>query len=662
GQYRQDLTEPPDTVSAALIVECLAPCEPLMVDDIETHPATRDAAAAFRQAGIGALLAVPLLTDGRCSCAMTIARRSPHGWDDTDVDLVRAVASHCLESVERARVTAALTRRTRSLGLLARSGTRLLAHEQPQDLVATLFDEAAELIDVEVCMHYRLTDDNRRLRLVVCRGLDELTRIEMTSLELGQAICGRAALERQPVICNDVQTRTDEMTAKVRHIGLQAYASFPLLTNGVIVGTLAFGTRHRTTLDADSLDFLHAFAEQLAAAYSRVRAADAVRESEARLQQAVALAGMGTFDIDLLTDVVVVNGAGRAIYGWDEHTPLTFGRVQTHFHPDDRERVVEAVAAAMRPDGSGTFEVEQRIIATGGAVRWIAVRGQAMFEGVAPDRRAARCIGSYLEISERKDADARRERTLEAERTARQHAERAGRMKDEFLATLSHELRTPLNAILGWAELLEQGQLDHEQTRRAIRAVRHNAEAQARLVSDLLDMQHIVSGNTRLDLQPLDVAALVHPAVEALTPSALVKGVQVKVRADAPLRVVGDASRLQQVVWNLVSNAIKFTPEGGRVEVTVSRVDHQAEIVVADSGVGIKPEFLPHVFEPFRQQDASTTRHHGGVGLGLSIVKHLVDLHGGTVRVNSLGEGHGAEVWLTLPLAPAAPADGPHPR
>ena len=243
------------------------------------------------------------------------------------------------------------------------------------------------------------------------------------------------------------------------------------------------------------------------------------------------------------------------------------------------------------------------------------------------------------------------EQLLEAERAARSEAERVSRMKDEFLATLSHELRTPLNAILGWSQLMQDAE-DLETIREGVVIIQRNARVQTQLIEDLLDMSRIVSGKIRLDVQRVDLAGIVNLAVESVMPAAEAKGIRLRKVLD-PLAgpISGDPNRLQQIVWNLLSNAIKFTPKGGKVEVLVERVNSHLEVTVTDSGQGIKPEFLPHVFERFRQADASTTRQTGGLGLGLSIVKQLVELHGGQVRAKSAGEGQGATFSVTLPLA-----------
>jgi signal transduction histidine kinase len=245
-------------------------------------------------------------------------------------------------------------------------------------------------------------------------------------------------------------------------------------------------------------------------------------------------------------------------------------------------------------------------------------------------------------------------RAGEAIRAAKEEAEAASRMKDEFLATLSHELRTPLNAILGWTQILQSGKADEGALRRGLETIERSAHAQARLIDDLLDVSRIIAGKLRLELRPVDLPEIVDAALAIVTPAAAAKGVCVEKCLTAVAGTVsGDPERLQQVFWNLLSNAVKFTPRGGRVEVCLEPGgDGHVEVRIADDGQGIAPDFLPFVFEPFRQADASTTRRQGGVGLGLSIVRQMVEMHGGSVRVESEGEGRGAVVTVALPLAP----------
>ncbi len=251
-----------------------------------------------------------------------------------------------------------------------------------------------------------------------------------------------------------------------------------------------------------------------------------------------------------------------------------------------------------------------------------------------------------------RDLLSQRERILDSERLARSDAEVANRMKDEFLAGLSHELRTPLNAILGWCQLLQMGSMAEEEVREGLDVIVRNARLQTQLIEDLLDVSRIISGKLRLDVQPVNVPEIVEAAVSSVQPSADAKKLHLQRIIDPRAgQVSGDPARLQQVIWNLLTNAIKFTPEGGKVQVRVSRVASHVEITVSDTGAGIAPEFLPYVFDRFRQADGSSTRRHGGLGLGLSIVRQLVALHSGAVRADSAGLGQGASFTVELPIS-----------
>jgi signal transduction histidine kinase/CheY-like chemotaxis protein len=255
---------------------------------------------------------------------------------------------------------------------------------------------------------------------------------------------------------------------------------------------------------------------------------------------------------------------------------------------------------------------------------------------------------SIRDITDRKRAEADRAH-LFREQTARAEAEAANRIKDEFLMTLSHELRTPLNAILGWAQVLQTGWSGD--VKQALGTIDRNARAQLQLVEDLLDVSRIISGKLRLHSKPVNLTEVIEAAIEVIAPAAAAKRVEIvrTFEADRPF-VLGDPDRLQQIVWNLLSNAVKFTPEGKRVEVRLEAAGKHAVVTVRDSGVGIPHEFLPFLFERFRQRDSSMTRSHGGLGLGLAIVRHLVELQGGTVAAHSAGPGHGATFTVTLPM------------
>ncbi|MFN2493703.1 MAG: response regulator [Pyrinomonadaceae bacterium] len=257
------------------------------------------------------------------------------------------------------------------------------------------------------------------------------------------------------------------------------------------------------------------------------------------------------------------------------------------------------------------------------------------------------------EIAERKQAEEERAQLLVLEQAARAEAEQANRTKDEFLATLSHELRTPLTAILGWSHLVRTGKLDEPQLARAVETIERNARSQSQLIDDLLDVSRIITGKLQIEPRRVNVCSVIEAAIDAVRPSFEAKNIEFETVTSANCLVSGDANRLQQIFWNLFSNAVKFTPEGGRVRVELEQVNAHIRISVSDSGIGISPEFLPYIFDRFRQADGSTTRVHGGLGLGLSIVKHLVQLHHGTVEVKSQGQDQGTTFTVVLPVASA---------
>jgi PAS domain S-box-containing protein len=272
-----------------------------------------------------------------------------------------------------------------------------------------------------------------------------------------------------------------------------------------------------------------------------------------------------------------------------------------------------------------------------------------------PDGKIFGVIVVFHDVSERRQAERERESLLEREQVARSEAETANRLKDEFLATVSHELRTPLSAILGWSSMLNSGQVSEEIARNALSIIERNAKAQAGIISDILDVSRIITGKLHIDPQLVELGPIINAVVDTQRLAASAKGISLTVAIDPSVGLVaGDPDRLQQVIWNLVSNAIKFTPREGRIEVRLDLVDGQVQVTVSDTGKGIDKEFIPYVFERFRQADSSTTRAHGGLGLGLAIVRHLVELHGGSVAAESAGEDRGAVFKVRLPAADVA--------
>lgn len=326
-------------------------------------------------------------------------------------------------------------------------------------------------------------------------------------------------------------------------------------------------------------------------------------------------------------------------------------------HPDDLARCRETFQRHF--ETRTAFEMDYRLRRHDGIHRWIITRGMPLFSG---DSSFLGYMGGCIDIHERKEAEKDSEALLKIEQRARLEAERTALLKDEFLATVSHEMRTPLTAMLGWVQLLRSGTLSGDTVPQALETIERNARAQAKLIDDLLDMSRILSGRLRLDVQQVQPEEIVEAAVSAAEPAATAKKIRLVSDLD-PLTgpIVGDPTRLQQIIWNLLNNAIKFTPSSGSVTVKLKRMDFALEISVTDTGEGITPEFLPHVFDRFRQQDASTVRRHQGLGLGLAIVKQLVELHGGSVEARSEGIGQGSTFVVHLPInaAPVRPSTGP---
>jgi|KBSSwiStaDraftv2_1062776.scaffolds.fasta_scaffold25747_2 PAS domain S-box-containing protein len=374
------------------------------------------------------------------------------------------------------------------------------------------------------------------------------------------------------------------------------------------------------------------------------RAHQGVRENEERLRMALDVAQIAAWEWQLAsgqmrwsTDPEVLFGFPRGSFG----SELRIVRVA---HPEDTLRIENAIAEALQ---SGSYEAEYRAVRPDGRIVWLKERGQ-----VFSDPDGERIVGITRDITAERESAQERERLLKRERDARDEAERQSRLKDEFLATLSHELRTPMNAILGWLSILESGKQVRDLSS-VLEVIARNAQIQAKLIDDLLDMNRLLSGNAHLDVSAVDMAALLQSTLQGLQPAADAKGVIIVAALDPGVGgMLGDSRRLQQVLWNLVHNAIKFTPAEGRVEINVRRVDGELQIAVVDNGKGISPSFLPHVFERFRQQDASSTRATFGLGLGLSIAKQLVELHGGTISAHSDGEGCGARFVIRLPAVP----------
>jgi PAS domain S-box-containing protein len=437
-----------------------------------------------------------------------------------------------------------------------------------------------------------------------------------------------------------------------RAAGIRAIVTVPLLQDGKFVAALGIYQAKPRLWRDDEVELARLIAARCWESIERARSGHRLADSEHRLRLALDTGRLGVWEVDLRTMQMSCSEICKATYGWPPDEPFTYEQLLSTIHPDDIDHFQANLRRAL--ERRTDHIVEYRVRVDHDEVRWILMRGRAAYAG--NEGIPTRMVGVSVDITDRKTEEERRARSLEAEQAARFAAETASRLKDEFLATLSHELRTPLSAILGWSQILRRTPAsDHSPAGLAegLAAIERNARAQTKIIEDLLDMSRIMSGKVSLDARPIDLATVVAAALDTVKPTSAAKEVEVRfVDSPEPKVILGDTNRLQQVFWNLLTNAVKFTPRGGRITVrAILDADiggRQYRVDVEDSGEGIRADFLPHVFDRFRQADASTTRRHGGLGLGLSIVKQLVELHGGSVSVSSDGPGMGAtfSVWL----------------
>jgi PAS domain S-box-containing protein len=381
----------------------------------------------------------------------------------------------------------------------------------------------------------------------------------------------------------------------------------------------------------------------------QMRAEEALRESEEKYRSLLENANDIIYSHDLDGNYLTINRACAEVTGYTREEILGGLNIKQVVVPEHLERAKKMMEQKLRDPSPTVYEID--ILTKDGRRLTLEVSTRiARREGRGPAVE-----GIARDVTDRKRAEREREELLAREQAARREAEEASSLKDEFLATVSHELRTPLTAILGWSQMLRRGVRDEATREHALEVIERNALAQKQLVGDILDVSRIITGRLRIEVRPVELIPVVEAAREAVQPAAEARGIRLDAAYDVgDLNVLGDPDRLQQIVWNLLANAVKFTAAGGRVALTVERAGDSVRLSVSDTGEGIAAEFLPHVFERFRQADMGTTRRHGGLGLGLSIVRHLVEMHGGTVRAESAGEGRGSTFTVQLPLLRSA--------
>ncbi|MEH2238609.1 hybrid sensor histidine kinase/response regulator [Nostoc sp.] len=376
----------------------------------------------------------------------------------------------------------------------------------------------------------------------------------------------------------------------------------------------------------------------------RKQAEESLQKSEARYRRIVDTTYEGIWMIDQETQTEYVNQRLSQMLGYPAEEMLGCSIFDFMDHADGI--AVEEILTWLKGEESDLKE--GRLRCKDGSYIWTLISARAIF---GEQNEFLGAIAMLTDITDRKRTESERDRLLQLEQRARAEAEAANRIKDEFLAVLSHELRSPLNPILGWAKLLQSRKFDQVALKKALETIERNAKLQAQLIEDLLDVSRILQGKLNLNMMPVDLASTIEAAMDTVRLAAEAKTIQIQTMLDSTVgKVLGDSTRLQQVFWNLLLNAVKFTATEGQVNVRLECIDAQAQITVSDTGKGIHPDFLPHVFDYFRQGDSTTTRKFGGLGLGLAIARHLVEMHGGTVWVESPGEEQGAIFTVRLPL------------
>jgi PAS domain S-box-containing protein len=626
----------------------------IVIDDVEARGLDPASVEAHRRLSVRSLVAVPLHKAGRLVGMMSVQTSTPRRWNPADIELVRHVANRCWEAIERLRIERALRESEQRF--------RTMSDDAPVVIWMSDHDGQTEYVNAQ---WHEMTGQPTPVR-----ANQWLEAVHPDDRAGARAAFAEAIAQQRPCRTEYRLRRADGEYRWCVDSGTPRYAPSGQFL-GMIGSVVDITDRKRGEL---ALATEKSVLELLATGSPVAEVLDAiVRGLEAQSSSG------------LLASMLIVDETAQ--------------RLRHGAGPSLPSRYVELVdGLPLAPIGScGTAAVERRWVCSLDIEHdphWRGYEHVALGHGLractsapilASDGRVLGTVAVYYRtprgpsahdrellrsaihlagvVLERDDIDRRLRHSLAAEQRARAEAERASRTKDDFLATLSHELRTPLNAILGWSQIVRGKTELPAPLDRAIEVIERNARAQAQIIDDLLDMSAIVSGKVRLDVTRIELADVLYAAVEAGRPSATARGIELACVVDGAegLVVRGDPGRLQQVLWNLVSNATKFTPKGGRVTVSLDAVDGQARLRVRDTGEGIDPEFLPNVFDRFRQADASSTRRHGGLGLGLSIVRQLVEMHGGAVSVDSEGRGKGATFTVSLPIdshaAPRASLD-----
>jgi PAS domain S-box-containing protein len=520
----------------------------------------------------------------------------------------------------------------------------------------TIMNATAEMLGRHLnvsSVHYRLyePDGDTSMRAATYSDGRLATAAGNAPFRLSQGAPGWAAALRagQEIFSDDVENDPRGLVIGARREFLmRGSAAVPLIKDDRLVAVLTIAHAEPRRWSEAEKQLCRDIAERTWAAIERARAESALRFSEEKMRLAMEAATMVHWTVDVATGNTAWSANYADIMGFPaEPTPThVLDRTANQTVPEDMHLVLDAMNKTMRGEGEMHIEYRMRIPRTGDLI-WLETHATRIVDATTG---AAQVVGVARNITKRKRAEEERARLLDESQSARRQAEHAMTVRDEFLAVVSHELRTPLSAILIWAKMLRAGAVPSGDQTQALAVIEQSALAQRQLIDDLLDVARTISGNLRVQLEDAELGPVLAAAVEAVRPMAEAKCVALTMdlgKTAVWSRI--DRARLQQVVWNLANNAVKFTPSGGRVAVRFMQLDSALRIEVEDNGAGIAPSFLPYVFERFRQADSSTTRRHGGLGLGLAIARQLVELHGGTIEAKSAGEAQGATFVVELP-------------
>ncbi|MBD2095945.1 response regulator [Trichocoleus sp. FACHB-591] len=616
--------------------------EPLIIPD--TRKDERFACNPFVQSepGLRFYAGAPLLTsDGLTLGTLCLLDTQPHEplspkQQATLVDLAAMVVDEMelrLAAHRMAQVDVALLEITQAVATVT-----------GDTFFSTLVQHLAKALDADYAYIGLVEEDEpKMLRTIATCAHGQL--VDNLEYPLQDTPCWEV-IEQRKICCypRNVQAQFPN-TPLLKPLSVESYVAIPCFdSSGTLLGLLGVmdGKPMEQVQLAESL--LTIFALRIATELERQQTEAELREAHVQLESALMAGAIYTWRWNIPKNLVSGNRTFAHLFGFDP-TEAAKGKplelVVQAIHEEDRPRVVAAINQAL--ETGEEYSTEYRVYTAAGEQRWLAARGRVEY---AADGKPLAFPGALADITERK-------RILQQEQAAREEAEQANRIKDEFLAVLSHELRSPLNPILGWARLLQNGKLDATRQAEALATIERNAKLQSQLIEDLLDISRIMQGKLTLMVAPVSLAFVISAALETVQLAVDAKNIAVVLDFDPDIALIcGDAARLQQVVWNLLTNAVKFTPNGGKVTVELRQVGQLAQIRVRDTGMGISSQFLPYVFEYFRQADGSTTRRFGGLGLGLAIVRQIVELHGGTVRAESRGENQGATFIVQLPVTP----------